>query len=77
MKGRKATDADIRAWLALYKHADDIDENQACDWNDIALGFLLARGVSNRYISYALLDAMNFGESVAACRIHFNKTKDG
>lgn len=54
--GRKPTIEDYDAWKAVvYDRAEEIDHDADIDWSDMALGFLLARGVDYGFIPYDLL----------------------
>ncbi len=63
--GRKPTLADFAAWCSVvYDHADEIDGDgtNGSDWNDMALGFLLARGVDHGFTNWELLSSYTCGD---------------
>jgi hypothetical protein len=46
VNGRKPDAGDFKAWMAMvYAHAKTIDPALELDWNSMATGFLIARGV--------------------------------
>lgn len=46
MNGRKPDAGDFKAWMAMvYAHAEMVDPELELDWNSMAAGFLIARGV--------------------------------
>jgi len=45
----------------VYVNAKTIDLHQECDWNDIAMGFLLACGVPNDTLTWYLLSDLSHG----------------
>lgn len=72
--GRRPDHGDLEAFDELvYSREPTIDPNQEIDWGDLAMGFLIGRGVDPGYFapdghaqSYNLLCAMVCGDWEAA-----------
>ena len=61
--GRKPTVTDFEAWVStVYGRAAEIDGSDDIDWNDMALGFLLARGVDSGFTNWELLSSYTCGD---------------
>lgn len=61
--GRKPTTDDFDAFkAAVYDHQAEIDPTEEYDWNDVALGFLLARGVDHGFTGWELLSSYTCGD---------------
>ena len=46
----------------VYDKSEEVDPGRQHDWNDMALGFLLARGVSPEYNNWELLSSYTCGD---------------
>lgn len=63
MIGRKPAPADFAAWMAaVYNRATEIVGADDIDWNDMALGFLIARGVDSGFTGWELLSSYTCGD---------------
>jgi len=63
MTGRQPRPSDIEAWELIYEIGESkIDPENEMEWDTLARGFLLGRGVANQLISAKLLIAMSIGD---------------
>lgn len=64
---RRPTEIDFDEWMeTFYNRCADLDEDDARfgdhDWNSIALGFLVARGVDPLVCSWEILSSFTCGD---------------
>lgn len=61
--GRKPTEADFQAWVeTVFSRATEIDPDGELDWNDMALGWLMARGVDHGFTNWEILSSYTCGD---------------
>lgn len=61
--GRKPTADDFKAWMsAVFDRSDEIHGSEDIHWNDMALGFLVARGVDSGFTDWELLSSYTCGD---------------